>query len=71
MSSYGMVGESRNAQRAGNAGTRPATHTGDSTPRPEHERRMVRGWRWLKRIVGVDGVLERRRLARRLHPERK
>jgi len=30
----GLVGESRNAQSAGNAGKQPATHTGNSTPRP-------------------------------------
>lgn len=33
MSFRGLVGESGRA-RSGNAGTRPETHTGDSTPRP-------------------------------------
>lgn len=34
MSSNELVGESRDAHSAGNAGMQPATHTGDSTPRP-------------------------------------
>jgi len=42
MSSYGLVGESRNAHSAGNAGMQPATHTGDSTPRPLKKRTLLR-----------------------------
>jgi hypothetical protein len=63
MSSHGLVGESRNAQRAGNGGNRPTTHTGDSIPRPESGRRIVRGWRWLKRRMVGQFFLQSRQPA--------
>ncbi len=52
-----MVGESAAAQRAGNAGKRPATHTAGATPRPDELAALrtwvSHGWEQSKRLLGV------------------
>ncbi len=45
-----MARESRDAHSAGNAGMRPATHTGDSAPRPDYAQ--------IKRILRAYGLSE-------------